>query len=244
MATTTLVTAFISNANKYRGLDTYVTLGTKLLEQSVPTVCFIEKDIYFKHFHYRAHDFPQTIFRLFEKTDNYIYMRKEEMSLFNPITDRPEKDTREYMCIQCHKTEWVRMAIEMDPFHTEQFIWVDFGIFHLLDNADKFRLSLQNIANARYNGVRIANCWDLSNTPEESTLMWQIQWFFAGGIFGGDKENLLTFAQLMKTAVNKIITNQKSLTWEVNIWYILYKKTPSLFLPYFASHDYTLFDNY
>lgn len=244
MATTTIVTAFISNANNHRDLDTYIELGTKLLVQPVPTVCFIEKDIYFKYFHYKAHTFPQTIFYLFEKTDNYIYIRKEEMSLYNPITDNPGKDTREYMSIQCHKTEWVRMAIEMDPFHTEQFIWVDFGIFHIMDNEDKFRLSLQNIVNNSYNGVRIANCWDLSKHANEYVLMQNVQWFFAGGIFGGDKGNLLSFAALMKTAVNQIITEKKSITWEVNIWYMLYKKHHTLFLPYFASHDCTILDNY
>ena len=215
MATTTIVTAFISNSNNHRGLDTYLELGTKLLVQPIPTVCFIEKDIYYNYFHDKAHHFPQTIFRLFENTDNYIYTRKGEMSSFNPITDNPGKDTKEYMSIQCHKTEWVRMAIELDPFHTEQFIWVDFGIFHIINDENKFGLSLQEMVRKPYQGVRIANCWDLSRESDESTLLQKIQWYFAGGIFGGDKENLLTFAQLMKTAVNKIITNKKSLTWEV-----------------------------
>ena len=166
------------------------------------------------------------------------------MSSFNPITDNPRKDTREYMSIQCHKTEWVRMAIEMDPFHTEQFIWVDFGIFHIMDSEDKFRLSLQNMTNILVDGVRIASCWDLSKHSNESALMQKIHWYFAGGIFGGDKANLLSFAALMKIAVNQIITNKKSITWEVNIWYMLYKKHPTLFLPYSASHDYTILDNY
>lgn len=244
MATTTIVTAFISNANNYRGIDEYINLGIKLLLQPVPTVCFIEKDIYFQYFHDKAHNFPQTIFRFFEKTDNYIYVRKEEMSLFDPITDNPRKDTVEYMCIQCHKTEWVRMAIELDPFHTEQFIWADFGIFHMMTDEDKFRLSLQNMSKKRYHGVRIAHCWDLSIHSEESKLMQIVHWYFAGSIFGGDKGNLLSFAALMKIAVNQIITDKKSLTWEVNIWYILYKNHITLFLPYVAGHDFTILDNY
>lgn len=244
MATTTIVTAIVSDANSHRGIETYVVLGTKLLLQPIPTVCFIEKDVYFEHFHHKAKHFPQTIFRLFEKTDNYIYVRKEELSSFNPITDNPGKDTREYMCIQCHKTEWVKMAIEMNPFHTEQFIWVDFGIFHMISSEDKFALHLQTMANKRYQGVRMASCWDLSNESKECTLMQKVHWYFAGSIFGGDKGNLLSFAALMKTAVNQMITEKKSLTWEINVWYMLYKNHKTLFLPYFSRHDCTILDNY
>ena len=61
----------------------------------------------------------------------------------------------------CSKTEHVRKAIELDPFQSSQFIWVDFGIIHVFKNDDiKFDNALSNIQNNSYDNVRIGSIWD------------------------------------------------------------------------------------
>ena len=244
MATTTIVTAFISNANSARSIDEYVMLGTKLLLMPVPTVCFIEAHVYYNFFHHRSSFFPQTIFCLFEKSDNYMYKRIEELTAFAPATDNSKKDTLGYMFVQCHKTEWVRMAMDMDLFHTEQYMWVDFGIYHIMDSHVDFASSLLSATKNQYEGVRIASIKDLSTTVDDTVLLSSVQWFFAGGVFGGDKGSLYSFAALMASTVNKLMAHKHTITWEVNIWYMIYRDHTTLFLPYTADHDSTILDKY
>jgi hypothetical protein len=71
-----------------------------------------------------------------------------------------------------------------------------------------------------------------------------IMWFFAGGVFGGDKKSLIEFDNETKKMCIKYISEQQTLMWEVNIWYFVYKENSVLFDPYYGSHDDTIIDNY
>jgi hypothetical protein len=161
---------------------------------------------------------------------------------------KPEKDTIEYMMVQCHKTEWVKQAIEINPFHTNQFIWIDFGIYHIFHNDyDLFKISLYHLNHSYYmnNKVRIA-CGILSDYyfTKKVNIVPDILWCFLGGIFGGESSVLLKFADIMKNQCIHLIENNQLLLWEVNIWYSIYFEYPELFDTYIADHDYSMILNY
>ena len=86
-------------------------------------------------------------------------------------------------------------AIESEIFEAENYIWVDFGIFKILNEPVLF----ENL-NKQYHKIRIGTIWNL-DSPCCINLHTQIAWYFAGGIFGGDKESLLKFSKLMKKEV-------------------------------------------
>jgi hypothetical protein len=71
-----------------------------------------------------------------------------------------------------------------------------------------------------------------------------IKWYFAGGVFGGNKEKLLIFADLMKQKCLQIISQEKTIMWEVNIWYLIYLENNELFYPYHCDHNDTILKNY
>jgi hypothetical protein len=75
-------------------------------------------------------------------------------------------------------------------------------------------------------------------------ILRQISWYFAGGVFGGNKNSLLQFADLMKEKCIEIINSYNTIMWEVNIWYILYTENPNLFQPYPCNHSISIIDNY
>ena len=161
-----IVSAFITNINNRndRNIDKYIEYGKILLNNiNCYKVIFIEKLIYESNFHmideeseyiftydtktYKYFFQNNTIFVLFEKMDIYLYNYIDKITNFNVNTDNPLKDTLEYMFVQCHKTEWVKMAIQLvsniknntlilhlkssDKLH---FMWVDFGIYHMFNN--------------------------------------------------------------------------------------------------------------
>jgi len=237
---TTIVSAFMSNINSYREADKYVEYGTKLLRIDTPKIIFLEKAIYDEHF---SNDiFPKTQFVFVEKTESYLYEQIENITQFNIETTNPGKDTLEYMFVQCNKTEWVKQAIELDPFNTEQFVWVDFGIYHMI-NSEYFAEYVYKMTQQKYDKIRIAGCWDL-NAYCHNRYHTRVLWYFAGSVFGGDKNSLYKFADLMKTRCLIFIAQHQSLIWEVNLWYFIYNENKELFDVYRAEHDKTIIDNY
>ena len=247
---TTLVSAFIANANQRsdRSLDDYIVYGKKILESNINKIIFMDEDIIEK-LPDLSHS-NNTVIIPIRKTDNYLYAYKDQITNFQLNSTHPEKDTLEYMITICSKTEHVRKAIELDPFQSSQFIWVDFGIIHVFKNDDiKFDNALSNIQNNSYDNVRIGSIWD----PElydamclnfNTNIYKDITWYFAGGVFGGKRKALLEFDILMKKKCIEIIQERKGLMWEVNVWRLIYLEHPDLFSLYECNHNPSLLLNY
>ena len=121
-----------------------------------------------------------------------------------------------------------------------QYIWVDFAIFHMLQmDSAVFKQTI----NKQYDNVRIASCWNPTQTYTNNIYK-NIVWYFAGSVFGGHKDKLLIFADLMKKKCLEIILNKHHLMWEVNIWYLIYKENVDLFNYYLCNHDNSILINY
>ena len=238
---TTIVSAFLSNVNSYRDVEKYIEYGKRLLEiDNIYKVIFIEKTIYDNYF--LEHSFKNIKFVFMERSDIYLYEQIDNITNFSVQSTNPHKDIIDYMFVQCNKTEWVKQAIELNPFNTDQFIWVDFGIYHMINN-DNFNDSIYKMTQQNYQNVRIATSWDF-NAYYHNNYYTQIMWYFAGSVFGGDKNKLLIFADLMKKYCLDIIDKQKTLMWEVNIWYLIYNDNKDLFDRYYGTHNNTIIDNY
>lgn len=241
----TLVTAFMTNVNQidFRSNEKYIELGKKLLCEPIPTVCFIEKHIHETYFASSLHLYPFTHFIFFEREDNYLFSYESQLTNYMVHTDNPKKDTPGYMFVQCHKTEWVKMAIHENPFQTSNFIWVDFGIYHMIRDDMAFALYLEKMSRSYHKDIRIASCVELSK-PCSTEIFDTISWYFAGSVFGGDSEKLLLFADIMRQYCLEIVENKKRIMWEVNIWYLIYQNVPDIFNPYKADHNISILQNY
>lgn len=245
---TTIVSAFISNVNsrKDRNINDYYALGKLLLKSKTPKIIFLDKLMYnlIKNYDY---DEDNTLIILNDKgySNTYLYEYLHYINeTFKLDTDNPEKDTWQYMFTMCNKTEFMREAIEKDIFNSLNYVWVDFGIRHIFKGSDDdFIQSLDMLFYKQYRKVRIGSIWDL-NINYIVDLMTQIAWYFAGGVFGGDKTSLLKFADLMKSKCIYIMKNHKTIMWEVNIWYMIYKEHPELFDAYPCNHSNSLIENY
>jgi len=266
-----VVTAFVTNINNRRDRDVnkYIEYGKLLMSNNIKSykIVFIERDIFNKYFNivdkycsfkYEDNIFNyiienNTIFVMFEKTYNYLYNYIDEITQFNVNTDNPGKDTLEYIFVQCHKTEWIKIAISLveiikyDMLELNdklQFIWVDFGIYHMFNNnVDLFNDSFTQLHEIKNNKVRIASCIHPNNTYH-SDIYKNVAWYFAGSVFGGLGVSLLKFAELMKAECINIIKERNHLMWEVNIWYLIYLKHPELFDPYNCNHNASIIASY
>ena len=242
---TTLVTGFLTNVNQKVdcNMDNFVNLGILLLKANIPKIVFVDEEMYKI---IKTHENEYTRIILIKKTDYelYQYMNNDVLTNFSLNTDNPAKDTIEFMFTMCNKTEWIRQAIDLNYFNTEQFVWVDFGIRHVFRCDDeKYINILESLNDKKYENIRIGTIWDLQ-LMYNFNICKDITWYFAGGVFGGNKENLLHFANLMKEKSLHIISHEKTIMWEVNIWYLIYLENNNLFQTYHCGHDDTIILNY
>jgi hypothetical protein len=268
-----IVSALITNINKNRNTTDYINYGKHLFNNAISQVLFLEKAVFFQYVDTLIHidgygeleynqfvyetkvyeyiKYHTKIFVFFEKADIYLYNYQHTLTPFELITDNPDKDTLEYMFIQCHKTEWVKMATQLFGGNTaHEYMWIDFGIYHMFkEEKELFLEAIQNLYNRvihRTNDkIRAASCW----SPEmydiySATVYTKITWLFAGSVFGGSTENVVRFADRMKQKCLQIIQEHKRLMWEVNVWALLYKETPDFFDLYNCGHDSTIINNY
>jgi hypothetical protein len=239
---TTIVSGFLSNSNTHRSVDKYYELGIKLLQINVPKIIFVDELMYEKIKSYE-NEFTRII--LYDKTESYLYpyINSSCLTNFKINSTTPNKDTMEYMFIQCNKTEWIKTAIEINYFNTNQFVWIDFGIRHVITSDENLNKYVLNFQNKLFTKVRIGTIWDL-DCVYNVNIYKQITWYFAGGVFGGDKYLLLTFSEKMKNMCLKIITERQTLMWETNMWYLIYQENKEMFDCYPSDHNDSILDNY
>lgn len=247
----TLVSAFISNANqrKDRSVDDYIAYGKKLMAAPINKIIFFDKSL--------IHKIPDEFFNdntmiiPINKEDNYLYQYKEQITEFQLNTTCQEKDTLDYMLTICNKTEHIRNAIEINPFQSTQFVWVDFGINHVFkgQSDEEFISILTQMREKEFENVRIASIWDpclykvILNNFRTNPYK-DVMWFFAGGIVGGNSEDLIKFADLTKQQCIKVIEEGKTIMWEVNIWFQVYLENKELFSLYSCDHNPSIITNY
>ena len=261
---TILVSAFITgtNARVDRSIDKYIELGRPLLETTVPKIVFLSTDVFVgtetqtQTWLYNGNKHNWTVNR---ETNTYciefnmrdMYYHGADMSNFEVNTGRPDKDTAEYMMVQNYKPEWMRMAVLFSQMQMQthvQYMWVDFGIRHMFqDDAHLARTLNTCLSNVEQrfraawitghpmDAVHFASCH-----PEKVECLdvyRDIQWVFAGSVFGGMRGPILRLAELAKAECERIIRERKGLMWEVNVWILLKEKYPLLFSQYYCAHD-------
>jgi hypothetical protein len=239
---TILVSAFIQNMNTRKDINTseYIEKGKILLKANIPKIIFIDENLI-----NQFEDFMNENTKIIKicKNDIYLYEYSKYFSENKVITDNLDKDTTDYFCMMCSKTEWVRKAIEINYFKDNNYVWIDFGIRKIFKCDDNtFITKIERLNLCQYSKVRIASIWDLNG--QFYFNKYHIMWFFAGGVFGGNKDELIKFADKMKQMCLRMLFSEKMLIWEVNIWYWVYKENPEFFDPYYCLHDDTIVDHY
>ena len=239
----TIVTSFLSNVNnKYHDtLNRYSKFGKLLLKSRVPKIIYVDEEM----FNLIADDYDKnnTLIIKITKQDLYLYDYLEHLTQFEINSTDYNKDTIEFMFTMCNKTEWIRNAILLNHFKTENFIWIDFGIRHIFNDDNDFIEHINALEYKIYDNVRIGGIWNI-DYDYNNNIYKDVLWYFAGGVFGGNQKALIKFADLMKEKCITIMTTKNTIMWEVNIWYLIYIENKELFNIYKCDHNSSLVFNY
>jgi hypothetical protein len=199
----TFVTSFLCGSNPKRSPDVYLDLFLRLADTGIPLVLFLDERTGWSSFPPNVHVIPASL------SDTWAG-RNVPTDAVLPELRSPE-DTRDYMMIISAKSEFVARAAQINPFTTEWFAWIDFGIAHVVRSPDTTLARLKAMVPPPTPCMRTAGIW--GHTPEQ--LGDAVCWRFAGGFF------LLHTSLADKFHEEVIKSIQRSLpriAWEVNVW--------------------------
>ena len=241
----TIVSAFIRNMNNREDykIDNYLDYGKLFLKVAVNKIVFMDQETYNELKEYE-NEYTKLIVTVRE--DIYLYHYTHLLTNLRIHTTRPDKDTIDYFYLMCNKTEWVKQAIELNLFNSDNFIWLDFGIRYIFKtDDDEFTKRIERLKEMSYDAIRVASVWrKFGRTYYNENPYSDVIWHFGGGVFGGNKDKLIQFAQLTKDMCIKTIIEQNTIMWEVNIWYLIYQENPNMFEFYDCEHDRSMIDGY
>ena len=223
--TATMVTAFFDIGREQRGDGRKIADYLDWIRQTLQLNCYLyivteEKFRAFFEENRPAKYKDKTFIKVIQFSDSHYYQYLDRM---HAIVGTPEYKARvahpgrvecvlpEYNVIQYSKFDYLRMAIEENPFGSEYFFWLDAGasrFFQQIDvlhpfpsptgmkviqgSGDRF------IAQARY---------DLAEYPiDETRFIWTADNLMFGGMFGGKAALVLEMGKLLdKTFVEKML---------------------------------------
>ena len=133
------------------------------------------------------------------------------------------KDTKEYITLMNAKTEFMKYAVEENPWNSTHFAWIDFNIFHIFKGAEEMAYSTAILKSMILREFQqddflvVPGCWDYNWTNEWS-IPNEVCWRFCGGFFLGTKQAILDFCAVYETKFSEFLRKFGVLTWEVNVW--------------------------
>jgi hypothetical protein len=209
-------------------------------------------------------------FVFFEVEDLFLWSYRAMAYKFQLNTGNPSKDTLEYMMVQCQKTEWMAIAAQMSSrndssrnysslndfsrnYLEKEYVWIDFGGFHMFHGKiDVFQTELYMLRSRIERRLKLkgessricfARCWD-PNMVYYGDIYRDVNWLFAGSVFGGSVICLNNFAMKMREKCLQILREKNTLMWEINIWAMLYREAEELFLLYPSDHSEIILRGY
>ncbi len=140
----------------------------------------------------------------------------------------PEWNCYQYIPLNFAKFKWISRAIQMNPFNTPYFYWIDAGLgrffpqgqmalpkLHVFDLLQTDKVSIQLSLSARL--------------PYKVTLVGSQESPFLGGIFGGGAQPLLTLSRLATEFFHNELLGKRRVDNEQVCIFKLYRRHKDLF---------------
>ncbi len=217
----TFVTAFVELYNREGTIKTpewRFQHFEKIAENEIPIILFITNDLY-NEFKDRLHQWKHIIIIIikFENSLTYDYIMSLSDEYELPTERCSWKDSKKFMILMNQKIEYLNRAIELNPWKTDYFAWMDFNLNHVFKNEDtpkKLYNLNQQVFNKKF--ICIPGCWNKGHNID--SLATKVNWRFSGGFILGDKESLIHFWKIQLELLPSFIQEYKNIVWEVNFW--------------------------
>ncbi len=240
----TFVTAFFdlneSRPNE-KSIKTYIDNFIFLANSNIPLCLYTDLTIANKINSYDNSIFKLPYIKLYivNKDTTISQLIHSYNNLELPRIRNINKDTYNYMILINSKIEYLYKATINNPFNTEHFAWIDFGIFHVINNYEIIKQKLYNIAITEYkiDSLIIPGCWE-----KGYDFLNNINWRFCGGFLLGYYTEIVEFYKSYLIQLKIFLDTYGMLVWEVNFWAWLENNIPISIEWYLADHNDTIFN--
>jgi hypothetical protein len=199
----TFVTAFLCGDAPKHTYDVYLSQFLRLANTGAPILLFLDS---------------RTGWTMFPENVKVIYAHLSDTWVGQNVSKdvslpaiRSPADTLEYMMIQNSKTEFVFRASQINPWNTDWFAWIDFGIGHVFKDPENTFKRIRSLIPPENPCIRTAGIWN----QRSENLFQGVCWRFAGGFFLIHKSLVSKFHEAVKMSIQR---NKPQFAWEVNIW--------------------------
>lgn len=199
----TLVTAFLCGRESKHSPDEYLGNFRRLAETGCPIVLFLDPRTGWT-------SFPPNVTVIDVSLSDTWIGRSVPIDVKLPPL-RSTTDTREYMMIQHTKTEFLLRASQLNPYGSEWYAWVDFGLGHVFRDPETTFERLRTLCPPRTPCIRTAGIWQYSPRDLSRAVCWR----FAGGFLMAHVSHLQELDNAVKESVSRRLPH---FAWEVNTW--------------------------
>jgi hypothetical protein len=219
----TYVTAFIELPNYNRtdfDVSKYIANFFKIADQGVYIGLYISPS-YYEAIKDKLNTYPNiTILDIISYNDlHFTKILRHVAPPKLPEARNTNKDTLEYFTLINNKTYFIRDAVERNPYRTNYFAWIDFGIGHVFYSPDTSYPYLKKLATSIFTKNLLGIAGYNGKGEEIEKLMVSPVWRFLGGFLIGDRLSLLNFCSLAAMLFENFYKETGGmLTWEVNYW--------------------------
>lgn len=236
-----------------RGWDSYLEWFARTLSVNTPMVVFVDQEL--QDFVIESRNGLPTKVVVSGLEDTHYYSHKKEMDSIleseayrSRITgpNRIECNSSLYNIIQYSKFDWVEKAAAMDPFGTDNFLWLDAGISRFFDGVDPavgFNIGGKNLPDGKVLiQIFMLSYPDLANTDNlDEDYFWDERSYVAGGIFMVNKSFAKEMNDIMKDTLRSILSKGMMNNEQISLGYLI-KRRPEIFELF--RHYYTMHRNY
>ena len=129
-------------------------------------------------------------------------------------------------------------TIELNPFNSSHFIWMDFGINHIAQNTEKIHEWINLVPDK----IKQLCINPYIENIDNKQMFQYIYHHTAGGLFSGSKENMLKYIELFKKKTEQIY-NENWYQIDEAVMTMVQRENPDLFNFYYGDYK-SIVSNY
>lgn len=153
--------------------------------------------------------------------DTWVYKNSESIDFSLPFYRNTKKDTVEYMYLIHSKAEFLYKAVEVNPWKSIHFAWIDFNISYLFKEPERTFEYIRIFAQRTVTDtcLVIPGCWrDKISLLNTEYYINNVVWRFCGGFLLGDANSIKKLFELYREHFADFLKTHKTFVWDVNFW--------------------------
>jgi Bacterial protein of unknown function (HtrL_YibB) len=230
----TVVTAYYHMPSKYPRETYFQWLQLFLRTVNCNLVYFVENEE-MKEKLIKLASWPERIHFITLQKDNWTSLKRKSISFWENQLEMNEAEVNLHKsfllgAIWNEKMYFVERAMELDPFHSNIFIWVDAGIMRSEVDANAgflFGCDERVIPNDKFHILQVGPIKD--DQGEYWNPNQAIEVRFGGGILGGTKTAWKTVIPLYESMMEELIEHKICVFKDQIVWANIIRKKPELF---------------